>query len=143
MEKSGAAPDKEELAEHFATKMSNGAEDSADHYKPKDNRRVNRRTLLNFKIQFKRVRRCLERIDSSKASNGVGNPFLKEFAQVIAPAIDSLFKFIEYKSVYPSDWKGGAIAAAHKRGSVKLCKNYRPIQVLNNLSSIFEDTVSP
>ena len=140
VEKSGATPDTDDLAEHFAAKMSNGANESADYYKPKDSRSV---PLCNFKIRFPRVLKCLQRIDPSKASNGVGNPFLKECADVIAPAVDSLFKHIVRKSMYPADWREGAVTAAHKRGSVKLPKNYRPIQVLNNLSSIFEDTVSP
>ena len=97
--------------------------------------------LLSFKIEFRRIRRCLRKVDPSKASNGVGNPFLNECADEIADAVDSLFKFIVRKSSYPSDWKEGAVTAAHKRGSVKLSKNYRPIQVVNNLSSVFEGTV--
>ena len=140
VEKAGATPDVDDLAEHFAAKMSNGAEDSADHYMPKDDRKV---PLLSFKIEFRRVRKCLRKVDPSKASNGVGNPFLNECADEIADAVDSLFKFIVRKSSYPSDWKEGAVTAAHKRGSVKLSKNYRPIQVVNNLSSVFEGTVSP
>jgi len=139
-EQGGAVPNVNDLAESFALKMSNGAEDNADFYQPQDNRTM---PLKSFKIRFPRVLHCLQRIDASKASNGVGNPFLKECADVLAPAVDSLFKLVVRKGVFPADWKIAAVTAVHKRAAVRDPKNYRPISVLNNLSSIFEGVVSP
>ena len=138
--KSGAVPDVDELAQHFAKKMSNGAGCDAEYYSPPDDHRV---PLSSLRIRFKRVLRCLRRVDPDKASNGIGTSFLHHCADELAPAVDSLFKQIVRESLYPSVWKIGNITGAHKRGSVKVPANYRPIQVLDNLSSVFEEVISP
>ena len=138
--KSSAVLDVDALASHFATKTSNGAVQPADYYVPRD---PARKSLRSFRIRYKRTLKCLKKIDASKASNGISNSFLRECADVIAPAVDNLFTFIVRRGEYPSDWKIGAVTPVHKRGAVKEEANYQPISVLDNLSSVFEGVVSP
>ena len=138
--RSMAAPSADTLPNHFVTKMSNGAGESADYYKPCDSRSA---PLSSFKIRFDRVLKCLKAVSIHKASNGVGTPFLHQCASELAHAIDTLFKYMVKVGDYIQSWKIGCITAVHKRGSFKIEKNYRPITVLDNLSAVFEDTVSP
>lgn len=43
--------------------------------------------MTGFKIRFKRVKRVLSQLDTSKSANGVGNLFLRECAVELAPAM--------------------------------------------------------
>jgi hypothetical protein len=136
--RSDAAPSVDDLADHFAAKMSNGKGDDDDGYTPNDNYCV---PLSSFKIRFKSVRKSLRRLDPSKSTNGLGNCFLKECADEIAPSITRLFKLIVRKSAYVSRWKIQRVSPAHKRGKKTDPTKYRPISVIDNLSSVFEDTI--
>ena len=82
-------------------------------------------------------------MDVSKSANGIVPRFLRECAEEIAEAVTKLFKFIVRKCQYPSRWKIGRITPVHKRDLVTAAKNYRPVQVLDDLSVAFEDTVAP
>ena len=89
------------------------------------------------------MRRSLKRLDPSKSANGVGPRFLRECASKLAPAVDRLFKFIVRTAHFQSDWKVGRVTSVHKRAKVSIEVNYRPITVLDNLESIFEDCTKP
>ena len=79
--------------------------------------------------------------DPGKSTNGIPPLFLKECADVLAPAFCRLFRFIVRMSIYPTDWKIGRIIPLHKRSSTKLPKNYRPVQVLDGTSVCFESCI--
>ena len=133
--RSEAAPSPEELAVHFAEKMSNGKGIEADAYVAKDGLKI---PLSSFKIRFKTVLKVLQNMNPNKSANGVPPIFWKECAHVVAPSVYKLFRYIVKKSKFISRWKIGRVSAPHKRGSVKLPKNYRPLKVLENIAVAFE-----
>ena len=89
--KGSATPSVDDLADHFAEKMSNGKGVTEDNFKPTNGFQVK---MTGFKIRFKRVKRVLSHLDPSKSANGVGNLFLRECAVELAPAMTKLFKYI-------------------------------------------------
>ena len=138
--RSDAAPSADDLADHFAAKMSNGKDNDDDGFKPNDNYCV---PLSSFRILFKSVLKSLKHLDPSKSANGLGNRFLKECTNEIAPSITRLFKLIVRKSTYVSRWKIQRVSPAHERGKKTDPTKYRPISMIDNLSSVFEDTIKP
>ena len=139
-QRSGAAPSAQDLAEHFATKMSNGKDVEDNDFEPQDQKCI---SLCNWKIRRKRVMRVLRSIDASKSANGISPVFWKNTADVVCDAVTSLFKRIVKDAEYPQRWKMPRVTPPHKRGSVKEVKNYRPLAVIINLSVYFEETVDP
>ena len=121
--RSNAAPDKYDLACHFADKMTSGKDEADLSLAPNSPSLI---PLSSFKIRFKSVSRTLRKLDPSKSANGVGPRFLKECADALAPLVCKLFKFIVRKCTVPPGWKLGRVTPVHKRGSVALCQNYRP-----------------
>ena len=89
--KGSATPSVDDLADHFAEKMSNGEGVTEDDFKPTNDFQVK---MTGFKIKFKRVKTVLSHLDTSKSANGVGNLFLRECAVELAPAMTKLFKYI-------------------------------------------------
>ena len=137
--KSNSAPSPEALADHFATKMSNGRNED-DDFTPNDDRCI---PLSTFKIRRKTVLKSLKKLDPNKSINGFGPRFLKECAEVIEPAVTRLFKIVVKKSAFVSKWKVQRVTPVHKRGSKADPKKYRPVSVVDNLSAVFEDTLKP
>ena len=138
-EKGNAAPSVDDLASHFAEKMSNGKEEPEDEFFiPKDAKKV---PLSNFKIRLKTVKKVLLKMDPNKSSNGIPQRFWKECADILAKYVCRLYQFIVQKAKYPAKWKYGRVTALHKRESVRLSKNYRPVQVMVSISLGFESTV--
>ena len=121
---SDAAPSADDLADHFATKMSNEKDDTDDNFTPNDDYCV---PLASFKNRFKSVLKSLRRLDPSKSTNGLGNRFLKECANEIAPSVTRLFKLMVRKGRCVSRWKIQRVSPAHKRGNKTDPTKYRPI----------------
>ena len=120
--------------------MSNGKGCDDDDFTPIDDHKVQ---LSGSKIRHKRVLKVLKKLDSFKSANGISPRFLKECALEIAPALTKLFKLIVRKGKFPSRWKHGRITPLHKRDSLFEYSNYRPLQVLENMSIACEDIVDP
>ena len=138
-ERGSAGPSVDELATHFAEKMSNGKDEPEDEYFiPKDSRKVQ---LSNFKIRLKTVKKVLSSMDPNKSANGIPPRFWKECADVLAIHVCKLYQYIVKKAKYPSRWKYGRVTALHKRESVRLVKNYRPVQVMVTISLGFERSI--
>ena len=138
-EKGAAVPDVQDCADHFANKMSNGKEIEYDEdFKPEDDFKVR---ISSFKIRRKNVLVALKKMDPKKSANGISPRFSKECAVIMEPYVTLLFKYIAKMSTYVYRWKTGRITALHKKGSVKESSNYRPVQVLENISVGFEDSV--
>ena len=136
-EGSAACPSVDAIANHFADKMSNGGNAEATCGDVSTHAPV---ALKCWRVRYRQVKRVLRirSLDPSKSTNGVGPRFLRECANVAAPAITNLFKFIVSKSRLPSRWKLGRVTPLHKRGSVSDENNYRPVTVLDNASTSFE-----
>ena len=135
---SSSGPDVDKLADHFATKMSNGA---GVDFTGRNLPEYPVKPLKGLKIRFKRVCQVLERLDISKSANGPGPRVLRECASVLAAPVTKLFRCIVRSADFPLSWKVGRVTALHKRKSVSDPANYRPVTVLNNLESVFEATV--
>ena len=99
--------------------------------------------LEKFKIRYELVLKSLQKLDSNKSANGVGPRFLQKCADVIAPAVCRLFKHIVNNAAFPHKWKVGRVTGVHKRKAVTVPANYRPVTVVDNLESVFEDVVRP
>ena len=140
VQRGGATPDVDDIVDHFAEKMSNGKGEEECNFKLADSFTV---PISGFKIRFKTVLKSLKAVDPTKSANGISPKFWKECAVQRAPIVCKLFKYIVKVGKYPSRWKFGRITALHKRGSVKLPKNYRPVQVLMGISVIFEGNIEP
>ena len=139
-DRSQSTPSTQKLADHFADKMSNGKDIHDVKYTPPDSFRI---PLSGLKIRFKAVLKMLKQMNPSKSANGVSPRFWKECADLLAPSVTKLYRYIVKKKKYVSRWKEGRISALHKRGSVKDPKNYRPLKVLINISVGFEKVVHP
>ena len=75
--KGQAAPDADDLADHFAEKMSNGKDVEAGDYEPKSPLQI---PLSSFKVRFKTVEKVLEKMimNPNKSANGIPPRFWKE-----------------------------------------------------------------
>ena len=135
-----AAPNAESLAEHFAQKMANGKGETDSLFIPTDTHKV---PLKSFKVRYESVLKALQKLDPNKSANGVGPRFLKECAEVLAPDICKLFRFIVRKAEFPHDWKIGRVTGVDKRAAVTEPANYRPVTVVDNLETVFEEALRP
>ena len=95
--KSNVAPSVEDLATHFADKMSNGKDDDDPNFTLNNDARC---SLSSFKISRKKVKQSLKKLDPSKSVNGLGPRFLKECADVLTNSVTRLFKLIVKKPSY-------------------------------------------
>ena len=60
---------------------------------------------------------------------------------MLAPAITKLFRFAVHRAKFPVNWKLGRVTPLHKRDAVSDAANYRPVTVVDNLESVFEDVL--
>lgn len=136
--RSSSAPGVEDLAAHFAAKMSNGASiEDTDSSSSQSDFVV----LKSLKVRFPSVLMTPKKLDPHKSANGVGPRFLTECADVLVPHLCRPFRFIVQKVVVPSGWKLGRVTAVHKRSNVSDAANYRPITCSNNVALLFEDVL--
>ena len=137
-ERSSAAPDVEALAEHFASKMNNGIDVDDVDFAPDG---ITQIPLSGFKVRYRMVRSVLKGNDANKSANGVSPKFWKECGDVLAVPVCKLFRLVVNKAIYPPQWKVGRVTPPHKRGAVSVPANYRPLQVLTNISVYFESVL--
>jgi hypothetical protein len=138
--RSSSAPSVEDLADHFAEKMSNDKDEEDSNFTQNSDARC---FISSFKITRKLVKKSLKKLDPSKSANGLGPRFLKECSDILTNSVTRLFKLIVKKSTYVSNWKIQRVSPVHKRAAKSSPKNYRPITVVDNLSAVFEDVVKP
>ena len=118
--------------------MSNGAGLEADSGDVSVHPRV---TLAGWRVRYKQVLKSLRSLDPSKSANGVGPRMLKACHDAVAGVITRLFKFIVNKATFVSRWEIGRVSPLHKRGAVSDETKYRPVTVLDNMSTTFEDVI--
>ena len=98
-ERSTAAPSVDDLASHFADKMSNGKHMPCDGFTPKLDSAA---PLSGWKVRRKKVLKALRGADPAKSANGISPAFWKRTADVVHDAVTSLFKFIVKKYTWPT-----------------------------------------
>ena len=96
-QRTAAAPDAEDLVQHFASKMSNAKEIEDPDFVPVDSTAI---PLSSFKIRRKAVFKMLKNMDPSKSANGVHPRFRKECAVILTNPVTSLFRFMVYRAYY-------------------------------------------
>ena len=137
-----AAPSVNDLADHFASKMSNAADVHDNDWVPPAHWK-GKAKLSSFKVDQRTVLKCLKSLDINKSINGIPYIFLRECAQILCAPLTKLYQFICKKGEFPARWKIGRITALHKRGLVSCPKMYRPVQVLLNCELVFEGVIGP
>jgi hypothetical protein len=133
---SSAAPSVEDLANHFAEKMTIPPDLNSMSYTAPDITAGYK--IFKFGVSSKRVLKVLGSLNVNKSVNGVSPRFLRECAAEICAADTSLFRRIVSDAIYPTDWKCPRVTPVHKRDAVSVPKNYRPISSLPNRSLVFE-----
>ena len=85
----------------------------------------------------------LKQLPSGKATgpDGLGNCILASTAVSIYKPLCKLFNYCLSKTCFPSCWKVANVTPVHKNDERKLCKNYRPISLLCNISKVFERAI--
>ena len=122
----------------LTSRMSNGKDDDDPNFTLNNDARC---SLSGFKISRKKVKQSLKKLDPTKSVNGLGPRSLNECADVLTNSVTRLFKLIVKKSSYVSKWKVQRVSPVHKRGPKTEVSKYRPVTVVDNLSSVFKDVV--
>ena len=136
--KSNSAPSVNDIAAHFQDKMSNGKDQKAPDFEAFAEGAV---TLRSWKVRFRSVLRALKKLNPKKSSGGIARVFYTECADVLAPSVTKLYRLITRLGKYPELWKTGRVTPLHKRGSMVLPTNYRPVTSLDALSIGFESVI--
>ena len=137
-----AAPSADDLVDHFASKMPNGAEVYDNDWTPPEHWR-GKAKLSSFKVHHRDVLKCLQSLDINKSINGIPNVMMKECALQLFEPLTKLYQYICKRGEFPARWKTGRITALHKRGAISSPKMYRPVQVLMNGELMFEGVIGP
>lgn len=95
--RSSSTPSVDDLATHFAEKMSNDKDEEDHDFTPNSDARC---PISSFKITRRQNKRSLKKLDPSKSVNGLGPRFVKESADVLTDSVARLFKPIVKKSKY-------------------------------------------
>ena len=78
----------------------------------------------------------MDALDPNKASgpDGVENRLLKECSEELAPLLHTLYRKSLDTTDIPGNWKIAEILPIHKKGSVALVKNNRPVGMTSNIA---------
>ena len=90
-------------------------------------------------ITEEEVRRAIWKLKSGKASGvcGIQGELLKAGGEVSVKWLQEIYNMVWRTGVVPRDWRRAVIVPIHKKGSRKLCKNYRGISLLSIPGKVF------
>ena len=85
------------------------------------------------------VRRSIWKLKSGKSSGvcGIRGELLKAGGEVTVKWLQRIYSMVWRTGVVPRDWRRAVIVPIHKKGSKKLCKNYRGISLLSIPGKVF------
>ena len=88
---------------------------------------------------FGNFRRAIERLKRGKATGvcGIQGEVLKAGGETIVQWLYVIFNMVWETGKAPVDWQKAVLVAVHKKGSRKLCKNYRGISLLSVPGKVF------
>ena len=94
---------------------------------------------LSEEITEEEIRRAIARLKRGKAAGvcGIQGEMLKAGGDTVVRWLHIIFNIVWEKGKAPEDWQKAVIVAIHKKGSKKLCKNYRGISLLSIPGKIF------
>ena len=90
-------------------------------------------------ITEEEIRRTVWKLRSGKASGvcGILWEVLKAGGEAVVKWLQEIYNMVWRRGVAPSDWRSAIIVPIHKKGSRKVCKNYRGISLLSILGKVF------
>ena len=120
--------------EHFSELFQNEGRDCAGEkhgdvmYNEKDDR-----------ILMEETRRAIGKLKTSLAGGvcGVRGELLKAGGEVTVRWLTAIFNVVWRTGVTPIDWRRAIIIPIHKKGSKRVCKNYRGISLLSVPGKLF------
>ena len=74
----------------------------------------------------------------STGRDGIPRKYLQMSAQIIAPILTKLYNKCIQHEIYLTSLKVAQLVPLFKSGAKDLCNNYKPISLLNPLTTIFE-----
>ena len=85
------------------------------------------------------IRRAIGRLKRGKAIGvcGIQGEVLKALGETIVQWLYVIFNMVWETGKAPVDWQKAVLVAVHKKGSRKLCKNYRGISLLSVPGKVF------
>ena len=89
--------------------------------------------ITEEEITEEEIRRAIARLKRGKAAGvcGIQGEMLKAGGDTVVRWLHIIFNIVWEKGKAPEDWQKAVIVAIHKKGSKKLCKNYRGISLLS------------
>ena len=98
-----------------------------------------REEKVSDEITEDEVRRAIRKIKSGKASGvcGIQGELLKAGGEVTVKWLQEIYSMVWRTDVVPRDWRRAVIVPIHKKGSRKLCKNYRGVSLLSIPGKVF------
>ena len=73
--------------------------------------------------------------------DGFSNALLKRIREHVAPILTYIFNLGLEQGIFPEALKESVIIPIHKSEDKKLCDNYRPISLTNNIGKVFEKCI--
>ena len=94
---------------------------------------------LSEEIMEGEIRRAIVRLKRGKAADacGIQGEMLKAGGDTRVRWLHIIFNVVWETGKAPEDWQKALIVAIHKKGSKKLCKNYRGISLLSIPGKVF------
>ena len=136
-----------ESDDDIANVMNNYFVNQATVDKPDEDVPMNQNNIINqlkeIQLQEKEVEDILLSLNERKASGPdlINNKIIKKIGKYLAKPLTKLFNLSLFYSTYPTIWKQSLIVPIHKKGSIHLCSNYRPVALTSCLSKVFETCV--
>jgi hypothetical protein len=99
--------------------------------------------LAELKIEVAGVAKLLRNLNASKASgpDGIPSQVLKHCADVLAPALTTIFNYSLETGNLPSDWLTANIASVFKKGDRNKAENYRPVSLTSVACKTMEHVI--
>ena len=128
------------LADHFSAIYP---QEQSDYSPPAEDDTSDIPPLTDLSFTLDDVASLLRQLDPSKATgpDELHPIILKYLADILAPAVFSLFRQSLDQGYLPSDWKHGIIRPIHKSGNPSLPSNYRPICLTSILVKTLEKLI--
>ena len=95
------------------------------------------------KITDETVYQKIMKLKANKAAglDKIPQKLIKDSASVITSFLNRIFNQSLLEGILPSDWKKAWVSPIFKSGNREECGNYRPTNVLSDVSKIFEKIV--
>ena len=110
---------------------------------PKSNTYHTENRLNDITFENEKLLKIIQSLDANKARgyDGISIRMLKLGSPSIIKPLSIIFQNCLKSSTFADDWKKGNIVPVHKKNSIQLVNNYRPVSLLPIYSEIFEKII--